>query len=201
MLRYHLLSDLINRSSVQLLLGQCRGLKDTSFVPRVGDRRRANFRVRDYGYSFNFQDRRDPLPRIKNCTTPVAGSEPVVEDPWLKENALFGQNDYIDLLGDGSIHPAQLLYHVPGWLRGFPGDRRAGELQRLIHYRNLYKKKMQMNTPKRYHDLMKQIKYLLTRHNYRKQDELNRERDLGLWTQEPEFYYKDKSKRSWEDIP
>uniref|UniRef100_A0A183EBQ5 Large ribosomal subunit protein mL51 n=1 Tax=Gongylonema pulchrum TaxID=637853 RepID=A0A183EBQ5_9BILA len=52
---------------------------------------------------------------------------------------LFGENDYTDLLGDGSLHPAQLQYHVPAWLRGFPGQHRANELVKLIHFRNLHK--------------------------------------------------------------
>jgi len=184
-----------------LLVGQQRTLNDSSSVPRVGDRRRAMFRIKDYGYHYNYFDFRNPVPRIKDCTIPIAGVHEKVEDPWMSEKALFGQNDYIDLLGDGSVHPCQLLYHVPGWLRGFPGDRRAGELFRLIHYRNLYKQKMELNTPKRYHELMKRIKYLLMRNNYRKQDELTPERELGLWTEDPDFYYKDKTRRSWEDIP
>lgn len=60
--------------------------------------------------------------------------------------ARFGQNDYIDLLGDGSVHPAQLLSHVPAWLRGFPGQHKANELVKLIHYRNLYKTQLQVRS-------------------------------------------------------
>jgi len=57
------------------------------------------------------------------------------KDHWTESNARFGENDYIDILGDGSLHPSQLLYHVPRWLRGFPGNHRANELIRKIHYR------------------------------------------------------------------
>ncbi len=107
---------------------------------------------------------------------------------------------FSDLLGDGSVHPAQLQYHTPKWLRGFPGQHRANELIKLIHYRNLYRQQMQHHTPKRWHELTKRIKYLLKYHNYFKQDELGAERRLGLWDDEPDYYYKDKSRRSYEDL-
>ncbi|KAH7697449.1 Protein MRPL-51, partial [Aphelenchoides avenae] len=110
------------------------------------------------------------------------------------------ENDYIDLLGDGSLHPAQLQYHTPRWLRGFPGQHRANELVKLIHYRNLYKDKLQQNMPRRWHELCKRINYLLQYHNYRKQDEMHEERNLGLWEQEPDYFFKDKSRRSYKDL-
>ena len=85
-----------------------------------------------------------------------------------------------DLLGDGSVHPAHLQYHCPKWLRGFPGEDCANKLIKLIHYRNLYKQQMQHETPKRWNDLCKRINYLLSHHNYEKQNELGAERKLGL---------------------
>lgn len=42
-------------------------------------------------------------------------------DPWHRVEALKGQNDFVDILGDGSIHPVRLLTNVPKWLRGFSG--------------------------------------------------------------------------------
>ncbi|KAH7725131.1 Protein MRPL-51 [Aphelenchoides avenae] len=123
-----------------------------------------------------------------------AGNKPI-------SKLLFqGENDYIDLLGDGSLHPAQLQYHTPRWLRGFPGQHRANELVKLIHYRNLYKDKLQQNMPRRWHELCKRINYLLQYHNYRKQDEMHEERNLGLWEQEPDYFFKDKSRRSYKDL-
>lgn len=67
-------------------------------------------------------------------------------------------------------------------------------------FRNLYKEKMQHNSPHQWHQLCKRIKYLLQYHNYRKQDEIREERSLGLWDQEPDYYYKDKSRRSYKDL-
>jgi len=142
-------------------------------------------------------------------------------DTWSNENALFGANDYIgecreaqllclsvcscsstsDLLGNGEVHPAQLHYHVPRWLRGFPGQHRANELIKLIHYRNLYRDKLERNAPKRWHELVNLINYLLKYHNYRKSDEMHDERELGLWKEEPDYYYDLREKRSYKDIP
>lgn len=59
---------------------------------------------------------------------------------------------------------------------------------------------MQRNSPHRWHQLCKRINYLLTYHNYRKADELGEERSLGLWDQQPDFFYKDKSRRSYKDM-
>ncbi|KRX15143.1 39S ribosomal protein L51, mitochondrial [Trichinella nelsoni] len=175
---------------------------DNSHVPRViKDRTRIPLKVNDYGFYWNYYQNGQRLPRIKDCMTPVRMPTFELKDNWCKEKALYGQNDYIDLLGDGSVHPAQLLYHVPPWLRGFPGQHRANELIKLIHYRNLYKEKMKRNTPKRWHELCKRIRYLLKYHNYKKQDELKIERDLGLWEEKPDFYYKDKTRRSYLDDP
>ncbi|KAL3068144.1 hypothetical protein niasHT_038134 [Heterodera trifolii] len=123
-----------------------------------------------------------------------------IREPWRESQARFGENDYIDLLGDGSLHPAQLQYHVPRWLRGFPGQHRAIEPVKLIHYRNLYKSKLEQNSPHKWHQLNKRIKYLLQYHNYDKSDELRAERSLGLWEEEPDYFYKDKSRRSYQDL-
>lgn len=54
-----------------------------------------------------------------------------------KHNRFFNYF-FIDILGDGSIHPVKLLTNMPAWLRGFQGN----EFQMLLlkqqahaHYR------------------------------------------------------------------
>jgi hypothetical protein len=58
---------------------------------------------------------------------------------------------------------------------------------------------MQRNSPRRWHELSKRITFLLKRYNYRKQDELHPERDLGLWSEQADFAYKDRTRRSYDD--
>ncbi len=42
---------------------------------------------------------------------------------WTERKALFGQNDYIDILGDQEgVTPIQFQTQVPQWLRGFQGN-------------------------------------------------------------------------------
>ncbi|VDO98801.1 unnamed protein product [Heligmosomoides polygyrus] len=177
-------------------------MHNRSSVPRVtDDHEKSKAFPSDMGYVYRYhRPGVDPLPRIPGCRVPVARPTYRVRDTWRESQARFGQNDYIDLLGDGQLHPALLQYHTPKWLRGFPGQHRANELVKLIHYRNLYDEKLKKNSPRRWHELCKRIKYLLIHHNYDKQDELSRERDLGLWEEEPDYFYKDKSRRSYRDL-
>ncbi|CAD6195105.1 unnamed protein product [Caenorhabditis auriculariae] len=188
-------------SFTSFIFSSSRYLHSRSSVPRVvDDREKSSTKYTDAGYTFRYhQNGIDPLPRIPGCRVSVAKPAPKKRDPWKESSARFGQNDYIDLLGDGSLHPAQLQYQAPTWLRGFPGQHRANELIKLIHYRNMYEKTLKENSPKRWHELRKRIKYLSMYHNYNKQDELGRERDLGLWEEQPDYYYKDKSRRSYKD--
>uniref|UniRef100_A0A914WDK5 Large ribosomal subunit protein mL51 n=1 Tax=Plectus sambesii TaxID=2011161 RepID=A0A914WDK5_9BILA len=188
---------------IQPTSSSVRLLHDRSHVPRIVDDRTKKrvHKVVTYGYDFNYHlNGVQRLPRLKDNKVPVRKPEVKEKDAWRDDRAFFGQNDYIDLLGDGSVHPAQLMYHVPRWLRGFPGQHRANELVKLIHYRNLYKQQMQQHTPKRWHDLCKRIQYLLHHHNYKKADELHSERNLGLWDEEPDYFFKDKSRRSYKDL-
>jgi hypothetical protein len=59
---------------------------------------------------------------------------------------------------------------------------------------------MQHSSPHRWHQLCKRINFLIKKLNYDKQDELRDERKLGLWEQEPDFFFKDKSRRSFKDL-
>lgn len=46
-------------------------------------------------------------------------------DEWDEKNAVFGQNDYIDILGDGNLSIRELNVEAPFWLRGveIKGDK------------------------------------------------------------------------------
>ncbi|KAI6213398.1 39S ribosomal protein L51, mitochondrial [Aphelenchoides besseyi] len=180
-----------------------RPFHDYSQVPRISDdAEKQMHKPRDTGYYYRYHRKGvDALPRIPDCKEKVFRPAYRVRTPWNEDQAQFGAFDYVDLLKpEANVHPAQLQYHVPRWLRGFPGQHRANELIKLIHYRNLYKEKMQRNSPHQWHQLCKRIKYLLQYHNYRKQDEIGEERSLGLWEQEPDYFYKDKSRRSYKDL-
>ncbi|UYV68689.1 MRPL51 [Cordylochernes scorpioides] len=76
---------------------------------------------------------------------------------WSKERALFGQNDYIDILGPNpSIEPIDLQEHIPTWLRGFRGS----ELQMLTRRRDMFGEELAEKRPMRYQQIANQIKHL-----------------------------------------
>lgn len=91
----------------------------------------------DAGYYYRYhRSAIDPLPRIPNSKDPISRPKYKVRDAWRESQARYGENDYIDLLApEKRTHPAELMYHIPRWLRGFPGQHRANELVKLIHYR------------------------------------------------------------------
>ncbi|CAH8509313.1 unnamed protein product [Dicrocoelium dendriticum] len=57
------------------------------------------------------------LPRLEHTDEPVRLPEYRPRDYWAPHRAHFGQNDYIDLLGDGKLGPRD-FYTGPTWALG-----------------------------------------------------------------------------------
>jgi len=127
---------------------------------RFYERRRV---LRRFGYAPHYHCK-GLLPRIKDEKPIPMKSTPMEAkpDPWRPAAAVFGENNYIDILGDDRINPTQLMQSVPTWLRKFRGN----EMQMLVRKRNA-KAHWQWNKPLRYHRLQKRIEYLYKRLNYK----------------------------------
>lgn len=112
-----------------------------AWIPQVTTYRHRYFAdkkrlVRRYGW----KDPLDPfglLPRTESQDKVIA-ELPIYKpkDSWSERRALFGQNDYIDILGNDDLHPTQIAYNVPRWLRGVKGN----ELQVLIRKKKIWQR-------------------------------------------------------------
>ena len=74
---------------------------------------------------------------------------------WTEKNALMGRNDYIDILGNDSIKPYELLKDVPWWLKGFDGN----EMQMLTR-QQVAKQHWKFARPKKWKEMQGRLDFL-----------------------------------------
>uniref|UniRef100_A0A023FXL9 Large ribosomal subunit protein mL51 n=1 Tax=Amblyomma parvum TaxID=251391 RepID=A0A023FXL9_AMBPA len=118
--------------------------------------------IRRYGYE-NPLHPPGYLPRLpKEKTKPATVPIYAPKDAWCERRALFGQNDYIDILGSGDLKPIDIMKGVPSWLRGFQGN----EFQMLLRKRHVVSHWRQTR-PGDFHNLQKRIRFLYKVLNHR----------------------------------
>lgn len=82
---------------------------------------------------------------------------------WTEKKALFGQNDYIDILGDGTLHPWQLM-DGPKWLRGFNGNELQRNIRRLKYEGDFLREVY----PTKFKELQSRVFFLYKKWNHKK---------------------------------
>lgn len=85
------------------------------------------------------------------------------KDKWSDKSALQGANDYIDILGDGTIHPVDLI-KGPAFLIGYNANE-LGRLNRRLRFEGRY---LADNFPSELEKILKRIKFLRKKYNYKR---------------------------------
>ncbi|KAH9504382.1 39S ribosomal protein L51, mitochondrial [Bulinus truncatus] len=115
---------------------------------------------RRYGHFIEYMTN-GVLPRHER---PVRSLPPYkAPENWITKKALFGQNDYIDILGDGTVHPADLLTG-PRWLIAF----KANERDRLIRQLEWEGSRLKLFYPSEYNRIQKRIRFLTKLYNHKR---------------------------------
>lgn len=101
-----------------------------------------------------------PLPRLRDDNRPVA--QTIIYEPheWHPREATFGQNDYIDIMGNDNIHPTRCLDRVPPWLRGFNDNEIA-----LIQRKRQANPHWEWTKPQKWLKMKKRLHWLYQRMN------------------------------------
>jgi len=101
----------------------CRFFSTSQILPRWHKDRMANRDLYRYGYKDKVK-RTGALPRLDEDAKKY-DKQPIFEPDaaFAPKRALYGQNDYIDILGENpdALKPQDVHYHMPKYLRGVSG--------------------------------------------------------------------------------
>jgi len=102
------------------------------------------------------------LPRISNDSERWDHREVYApENPWAQKRALFGQNDYIDILGEDpdAFRPSEVNYEQPEWLREV-NEKQTGYQRLLMKKKLLEETDYPETNPKSWEELKDVLKRL-----------------------------------------